>query len=550
MSTTWTRIARMLGIAIPTSIAVMAMAGGAAWAQETCPDSTLDPSVLAMPGFKGYMPHAQAVTCTGTYGGCFRVDGSDTLTDVVHNAIVGSAACISYHNVGSGQAEHNMQEDSSATTFQGIGPMSRNFTSAVLSAHSAWAPTAANVLALDAGVWVVKSSTGHCVDLDAALANSSDPSTAQITTDLSIIMSGYSGTDGVQSTGTTTECAHPRRLQALADLTSCQGVNRIDHIYRRDDNSGTQDTFREHLQVKYWCNGQSLGNTNYPGSNLLNEDLDPIRRSCIGSDATKAQTRCTYYPTNITCTAGSADLAVGATGNPYNQAIKCTQGLIVALSENDPGSDDITKSIGNRVANDGNGYTIGLAGLAASEVGNPPNVATNINTVTTQPGNVYIGQYMFSRRLFLMQNPTFGQTGGLQPKAGEVAGRTTEEGKLFTWATTDTCEMQPIVVTAGFLPRMENGCSDSCVSSGEGNILTCLAPSSGVSTPKQHIGAEGEGNTSATNVFPCVANNALLTSAACPVIPSEATNYECNLNAKCLNGTCQYDSSNISGLCN
>jgi hypothetical protein len=52
---------------------------------------------------------------------------------------------------------------------------------------------------------------------------------------------------GTVSKGTTAECSDPCRTCLVGYLASasCQPVNRIEHIYRRDDKSGTQDTFRE-----------------------------------------------------------------------------------------------------------------------------------------------------------------------------------------------------------------------------------------------------------------------------------------------------------------
>ena len=61
------------------------------------------------------MPHATAVACGAKYNpsnptqGCFRLDGSDTMTMIMHDAIAQSGACLSYHNVGSGQAETNLR---------------------------------------------------------------------------------------------------------------------------------------------------------------------------------------------------------------------------------------------------------------------------------------------------------------------------------------------------------------------------------------------------------------------------------------------------------
>jgi hypothetical protein len=288
--------------------------------------------------------------------------------------------------------------------------------------------------------------------------------------------------------------------------------------------------------VKFWCNGKSEGNNSLPGGNLKNEDLDPIRRGCVAKDSTHATTRCTYYPTAYTCTAGDPDLPAGGTltlteptgaswddtnkkwvettasktyVNPHNVAIKCTQGLVVALSENDPQSADITVSIGNRVKNDPNGFSVGMAGLASTTLINPPNDAVNINTNSIDPGNVYPGAYKFSRRLFLQRNATYADTAGVCTANGGTAsanpcdtksGRKAEENKMWAFATAggNGCNLTPAVLASGFLDRMEFGCSDNCTSGSgtqsEAGILTCSGPGAtpGVGTPKQNVGAETE----------------------------------------------------------
>jgi hypothetical protein len=256
------------------------------------------------------------------------------------------------------------------------------------------------------------------------LASQTDPTIADPAnqSDLSMILFGYNASG--QSSVTTAECAHPNRLDALDRLMSKMlGLNQINHIYRPDDNSGTQDTIREHLGENFWCNGKSEGNVYIPpnnGQNLLNEDLDPIRRACVGADATHRVTRCTYSPTAQNCSFGDPDIT-------YNgETVHCTQGLLVALSETDPGSADITTSIANRVVNDPFNGTLAMAGRAAVELPNQPTTGLTINTVTFTKANVRANQYMFSRRLYLQRNPA----GSADP------GRDAAENTLFRYATT------------------------------------------------------------------------------------------------------------------
>ena len=507
MSSSWNRMKGILGAVIPTSIAVLAISSGTAQA-------------------------------------AYTVEGSDTLTEVIRNAITASGANLYYNNVGSGQAETNMRNV--GNYLQSIGPMSRNFVSSVLTGAttSNWAPTDVNVLALDAGIIGVANISGRCQNVSLPLQNSADPTIAQITTDMSIILSGYpKNGPGTKSLATTAECAHPERLAALARLTSCQGVNRIDHIYRRDDKSGTQDTFREHLQMDRWCNGKSEGNTNLPGSNLKNKDLDPIRRPCIPGGPTTAVSTCTYYPTTSQCVYGDPAISFGNakyTSTVDYGPIKCTQGLVVALSENDPGAKDITMSIANRIAADLNGFTMGLGGKALVDLPGAPNVGTNVNTVTYEDGNIRAGQYMFARRLFLQRNPTFLSA----PWNGDPA-RKTAEDVLWTYAT-NRCAMRQIILDAGFLPPLAT-CSDPCT---DPLNITCLTAEAGVGTPKMNIGAERD---LCDGSHPCVADGATCPTAAgayCAPIPAQATNYSCNVGPKCTNGTCNLDGTLLTGTCN
>lgn len=532
MASTWNRMKRTVGIVFPTSMAVVAFGNGAALAQTTCPDVAIPPEQQALVGFPGYMDSAQAAACNSTYGGCFRFDGSDTLTEVMQLAIDQSGACLTYINIGSGQGEKNIADLSGFTVHQGIAAMSRNFKPTVLPSYTV---TDANAISLDAAVLAVANIGGRCLNVNAPLQDPADPGFAQVTTDLSIILSGYpSGGVGTKSKATTAECAHPERLAALARLTACQGVARIDHIYRRDDKSGTQDTIREHLQFDRWCNGKSGGDNNRPGSNLKNEDLDPIRRPCIGADATKMATTCTYYPLKTKCNAGDPAL-----NDPTYGELKCTQGLIVALSENDPGIKDITISMGSRIAQDLNGYTVGMAGLAVVMLDGAPTAGTNINTVTFESSNIRAGQYMFSRRLFVQRdaNPT--------PQNGSesVADRRTEEDKLFTFIT-NRCNAEPINLTAGFLPPLAV-CSDPC---NDPLNITCLTAGAGVDTPAQNIGAETTACASG-NKSPCVADGIVLTSGNCPPIPVLGSTYACNQGEKCGSGTCNLDSTLLGGAC-
>ena len=125
MSSTWSRMKRTLGIVIPVSVTAILASGGAAQAQ------------------------------TSTYA----IEGSDTLTQVIQDAIAGSGAPLTYNNLGSGQGEKTSPRygcPGSGITGQdfqeGIAPMSRNFQQALLTACPTWAPSSNQVLGLDAAV--------------------------------------------------------------------------------------------------------------------------------------------------------------------------------------------------------------------------------------------------------------------------------------------------------------------------------------------------------------------------------------------------------------
>jgi hypothetical protein len=64
---------------------------------------------------------------------------------------------------------------------------------------------------------------------------------------------------GVDGSGTTLACSHPARLKALADFKKAQGNKQLFHFYRRDDNSGTTDTFKDKAGVGNFCNGSAQG---------------------------------------------------------------------------------------------------------------------------------------------------------------------------------------------------------------------------------------------------------------------------------------------------
>jgi hypothetical protein len=168
---------------------------------------------------------------------------------------------------------------------------------------------------------------------------------------------------GVDGTGGTLACAHPARLQAMKDLnTFSQGYN-VAHWLRRDDNSGTTDTFKDKMSVKNFCNGRARGivsdtkrcsgvsgsaNAQFfpcsqdsdcaaagaPGGtctvltgygttaswNLANQDIDPIRQPCTDLEAiaggNRQPTTCTNIYDGTFCTAAENPRSGRATCDP------------------------------------------------------------------------------------------------------------------------------------------------------------------------------------------------------------------------------------------
>lgn len=527
MASTRNSLKRMIGIAIPTSMAALAVGSGVAQA-DTC-DSYVDSSCAA--------------------GSCVKLYGSDTLTAVIKDSIHGSHACMNYVNTGSGQGEKNIT-NLAGNYAQGLAPMSRNFAPSILTgAAAAYNPTPDNVLCLDAGVHAVGNINGHIQNLpcSATPGNNACDTTCDINVNpLAIALGGYPSTCPAgggagtwsKSKATTAECAHPQRVAAIAKLTALQGA-RIDHFFRRDDKSGTQDTFRERMQFDRWCNGKSEGNVNAQYSNLKNYDLDPVRRTCTNehSDTTHARTHCTFYPLNIPAAGGSSEADTCFNGdvllstdsrNPYGVDIPCTQGWLVALSETDTGHTDITISIGQRIAADFNGQTMGGGGLAVT---NTSSVGITLNTVSFEDFNVRGGHYAMWRRLFLQRNPNALSSGYI------TAAQDAQEQTLWTWAT-NRSHLCSICTANGFYPPIV-GCGQAC---DDPNNQTCLTAEAGVGTPKMNIGAEHE--APGTTGYPCVADGTSPTSGNCADIPAEGGGYACNLAAKCNGGTtCTYSAT-------
>jgi hypothetical protein len=97
--------------------------------------------------------------------------------------------------------------------------------------------------------------------LDASGANAGCPTAAE--TCIPDANTSYNNAfevllSGIDGSGSTLACSHPTRLKAIADFGAAQG-NQLFRFYRRDDNSGTTDTFKDKVGVGNFCNGKARG---------------------------------------------------------------------------------------------------------------------------------------------------------------------------------------------------------------------------------------------------------------------------------------------------
>jgi len=616
---------------------------------------------------------AQDCTASLTDPGCYHLKGSDTLFDIITQSInnartagIAGAKNLYYDGTGSGNAENQMKFNKCTTGtctlvsgatiplgVQSIGPMSRNFRPGTIDAasvgflaadgstqgnqgHVSWTPGVQNVLGLDAAVFIIKGTlsfknVNFPVFVDGAV--STDATTRAVTNNTTLPVgfgdgSAFNNTSpsvnysnllmvvmgGVDGSGTLAACSDPRRVQAVQDLASALGVSTIDHLYRRDDNSGTTDTWKDRIitiassaDPRYpwlggrFCNNQSIGGINGAANqngfcatgtpltvtttvctkdaqcgtggqcwfNRNNQDFDPIRRPCVAADATHAPTSCTNTLTGAPCNAGDTN---------------CTQGLIVALSDTDPGSTDITTSIAARIKNDSTGQSVGYAGKEAVLPGKGTKGLT-INTTAFSDTNVRKGQYLLSRRLFLQNAVVSGQPVGDQPSdsaginiadggagAGGKGGGTsqlTAEQNLFTYmtdpagsltaGTSGRCITDPVVSGLNFIT-----CSNDCTVdvSTLSNNLCAKVPASPVASPlgaylpNGSFLANGAGGTlsidsqgrvwngtaavQATCTGTALCASGACSGGSCPLFTGRPKFSACSQNSDCVSGTtCQ-----------
>jgi ABC-type phosphate transport system substrate-binding protein len=551
-----------------------------------------------------------------TSNGAYCINGSDTLFDIVTQSIKNKVAsdkaavtagtavaptilqgtsgaalsrsALFYNGGGSGNAENSMKAGAPGAGgtigggglgTQSIGAMSRNFRPATVTQFPSWQPTVQNVVGLDAAVIVVKNTANRyknfALPLLATDGTKANPNTSTLSITFGTPGSGYDQIlevilSGIDGSGSVAACSDPRRLQAVADFSAANGVGLIAHFYRRDDNSGTTDTFKDKIAVGRFCNGAGAGvlGTNITNANLNNQDFDPIRRPCDGPIAgVRNAVSCTDLTTGSACTDSVA--------NP-----NCTQGLVTALSDNDPGRSDITTSIAGRVGNDSSGQTVGYAGREAARQAGNPTAAPFINTLPPSDTLVRQDLYMLARRLFVQRAPSnssldaavsAGTTARSNAtgvcasppcleKASDLnttsntlkcpqltsntcaGGGTTQqsfEDALFNYMTDSggtgsqdgapgRCNVDPVVKQFGFLT-----CLDDCtlIPSGSGNLCSKspypnpAAPPSAC-FPATQFGATG--NWTYCAVTCCSNLSSAAGGAACPAATGRAANFACS----------------------
>jgi hypothetical protein len=346
-----------------------------------------------------------------------------------------------YNGTGSGNAANSMKFGAPAAGgalplnggnpglgTQSIGAMSRNFrpnescksagqggcSSQIQGQFPSWQPGIPNVGGLDAATIITRNQANRFTNFDLPLlatdSTKANPNTSSLAATCNFGTPGGPSTPGVagsgncydqllqlilsgfDGSGSTAACAHPARVQAIADFSSAFGST-IRHFYRRDENSGTTDTFKDKINVGRFCSGTAVGvlGANKVHPNLNNEDHDPIRRPCdVSQTGVREAVNCTDLSTGLQCNTSAAS---------------CTQGFLTALSENDPGISDITVTIATRVGNDLSGLTVGYAGREGIRLGAATTSGPFINTNPPTDALVRGDVYLLSRRLYLMRGP-------------------------------------------------------------------------------------------------------------------------------------------------
>src|SRR5262249_35623092 len=132
--------------------------------------------------------------------------------------------------------------------------------------------------------------------------------------------------------------SHKSRLDAISALANCMNSAnlQLSHVYRPDDNSGTTEFLRSALGISDFCNNDGGQKHSRGPLNTSNGDSDPIRAQCVSLP-------------------GSAATPCRSDG---------TLGLVVAISENDPGFSSIDATIARRIGGDNQRTSVGYTSRA------------------------------------------------------------------------------------------------------------------------------------------------------------------------------------------
>jgi hypothetical protein len=492
------------------------------------------------------LPTTLAVTASGLGVAAWALyeDGSDTLGDVAPYLIGKSGANLVYRALGSSQAENDMKGGT-----QSIGFMSRNFKSSVLSLHPTWQPDTTNVLGLDAAVLVESNNPAYSPMTNLQLQlDPNNPGKAKPDNDLALLLGGPSSTETgsgggpfTGAAGTVAACRSQARLDAINRLAVALGASELSHFYRRNDASGTSDTIKERVRVSRYCNGQAPGGLKSDGVTLYKnsdaEDMDPIRSDCIPADPRKNPTKCTYWPYNVGCDAQSlnedpnnpvhAGQTTGTNGYHVTgvpDGVPCSQGLVVAVTEKDPGADDVTLSIAHRVQDDGFFQTIGFAGRASVKISGSPTTGPTLNHISFGDDVVRANQYLLARRLYLNH--------GDQPPANAPIGQYAQETTLYQYVTGDPCVPSAAMTKYGFI-----ACDPDCNNIGIGYNLCRDTPYPAAEILPDLCIATGKPGDGAKL---CCATGLLSTSGVnCAAAACATTGQPCDATVDCCTGkTC------------
>lgn len=381
-----------------------------------------------------------AVGAAASGAGALALKGSDTMEQLTNAVLGGPTDCggvatggsLTYAGTGSGNGEAAL-----VAATQQIAPMSRPLKCSVTAANPSFKM---NVVALDA-VAIIESRREGTLGSPGSAVDATPVTDPTLKTCLGVkfstgapfdrIRAVFSGGDGTSATadGSAAQCQTTFRKSILGNWqnftssTCAKSGNPIRHAFRRDDKSGTTDTFKNVVGVSNFCNGAATGAIPGAGQNL---DSDPIRRTgCRTTDPApyNREQVCSSAGDNgvvlpITVPATSPYPGAGAPPDTDADRIarhdngefhRMHQSLTVATQPSPVTPcrrPDSTDQIGCLVAV--NPYSIGFAGLEATTITGATylkvgNVVPRTNTIqplqTTSSLTPPAGAYPISRRL-------------------------------------------------------------------------------------------------------------------------------------------------------